>query len=217
MYATARALAVASIVEADPTASAGEVRQALFLRFYGHEFDEQTRARILARIGQDAEREAEREPPSPPSRKVPVDWDALELALTFHGGEWESYLDVRTGEVRLHQSFGSGDDGELSDDDVEEGLGTGELIYIRPLESSVEYEWMAEFTGTIRDDRLHEQVTRALRGRRPFRRFKDALGDRREELERWFSFHDDQLRAAARDWVSEHGIEATTVQRVPGR
>jgi hypothetical protein len=56
MYATARALAVASIVEADPTASAGEVRQALFLRFYGHEFDEQTRARILARIGQDAER-----------------------------------------------------------------------------------------------------------------------------------------------------------------
>jgi hypothetical protein len=56
MYATARALAVASIVEADPTASAGEARQALFLRFYGHEFDEQTRARILARIGQDAER-----------------------------------------------------------------------------------------------------------------------------------------------------------------
>ena len=57
MYAAARALAVASIMKADPTASAGEVRQALFLRFYGHEFDEQTRARILGRIAQDAERE----------------------------------------------------------------------------------------------------------------------------------------------------------------
>jgi hypothetical protein len=56
MYATARALAVASIVEADPTASDAGVRQALFLRFYGHEFDDQTRARILARIAEDAER-----------------------------------------------------------------------------------------------------------------------------------------------------------------
>ena len=56
MYATARALAVASIVEADPTASDVEVRQALFLRFYGHEFDDPTRARILARIAEDAER-----------------------------------------------------------------------------------------------------------------------------------------------------------------
>jgi len=57
MYATARALAVASITAADPTASLADVRQALFLRFYGHEFDERTLARILERIARDAERD----------------------------------------------------------------------------------------------------------------------------------------------------------------
>jgi hypothetical protein len=54
MYATARALVVASILEADPTASPAALRQALFLRFYGHEFDEPTRARILSRLRADA-------------------------------------------------------------------------------------------------------------------------------------------------------------------
>jgi len=50
MYATARALVVASILERDPSASPAAVRQALFLRFYGHEFDAAARERILARL-----------------------------------------------------------------------------------------------------------------------------------------------------------------------
>ena len=60
MSSMARALVVASILEADPTASLASVRQALFLRLYGHEFDEPTRARILARIGAAAEGEPPR-------------------------------------------------------------------------------------------------------------------------------------------------------------
>lgn len=51
MYATARALVVASILELDPSAPPAAVRQALFLRFYGQEFDAETRERILARLG----------------------------------------------------------------------------------------------------------------------------------------------------------------------
>ena len=51
MYATARALVIASIVEREPSATAGALRQALFLRFYGHEFDAPTREWILARLG----------------------------------------------------------------------------------------------------------------------------------------------------------------------
>jgi len=44
MYATARALVVASILEAYPTATPVELRCAVFLRFYGHEFDLETRS-----------------------------------------------------------------------------------------------------------------------------------------------------------------------------
>lgn len=50
MYATARALVLASILERDPAATPAAIRQALFLRFYGEDFDASTRARILARL-----------------------------------------------------------------------------------------------------------------------------------------------------------------------
>jgi hypothetical protein len=53
MFSTARRLVVASILAADPSASPADIRRALFLRFYGQEFDRAARERILARIGRD--------------------------------------------------------------------------------------------------------------------------------------------------------------------
>lgn len=47
MHATAQALVRASILEKDPHASPATLRQALFLRFYGHDFDADTREKIL--------------------------------------------------------------------------------------------------------------------------------------------------------------------------
>jgi hypothetical protein len=57
MYAAARALVLASVRETDPSAAAAALREAVFLRFYGHEFEEPTRERIRARLRADAERE----------------------------------------------------------------------------------------------------------------------------------------------------------------
>jgi hypothetical protein len=56
MYATARALVAASILEKEPTATPARLREALFLRFYGHEFDAAARERILARLRATTER-----------------------------------------------------------------------------------------------------------------------------------------------------------------
>jgi hypothetical protein len=50
MYASARALVIASILERDPSATPAALRQALFLRFYGHEFDAAARERILRHL-----------------------------------------------------------------------------------------------------------------------------------------------------------------------
>jgi hypothetical protein len=47
MHATAQALVKASVLEKDPLASPVALRQALFLRFYGHEFDSEAREKIL--------------------------------------------------------------------------------------------------------------------------------------------------------------------------
>jgi hypothetical protein len=50
MRETARALVEASIREQDPKATPEVVRKGLFLRFYGHEFDAESRAKIFAAI-----------------------------------------------------------------------------------------------------------------------------------------------------------------------
>jgi hypothetical protein len=53
MSATARALVRASVLAQDPQASPAALRRAMFLRFYGHEFDAAQRERILAWLGRD--------------------------------------------------------------------------------------------------------------------------------------------------------------------
>jgi hypothetical protein len=47
LYATARSLALAHMKDTSP----GALRKAIFMKFYGHEFDRATRERILARLG----------------------------------------------------------------------------------------------------------------------------------------------------------------------
>ena len=47
MHAAAQALVRASVLEKDPLASPTALRQRLFLRFYGHEFDRESREKIL--------------------------------------------------------------------------------------------------------------------------------------------------------------------------
>ena len=55
MYATARALVVASILAKEPEASPERIREAIFLRFYGRDFDQATRERIVATLARPRE------------------------------------------------------------------------------------------------------------------------------------------------------------------
>jgi hypothetical protein len=55
MHAMARELIVASVLEKEPGASPVVLRRALFLRFYGREFDPETCERILARLSEDSD------------------------------------------------------------------------------------------------------------------------------------------------------------------
>jgi hypothetical protein len=48
MHATARVLVCASILAKEPHPSAARLRQEIFLRFYGGDFDPTTREKILA-------------------------------------------------------------------------------------------------------------------------------------------------------------------------
>ena len=205
MGATTRALLRASVLAQDPHASPAAVRRALFLRFYGHEFHAAERERILVRLGQDESR------PAGSAKRVQVNWDDLEMALTSNPGEWTCYLDLETGEVRMvpMDRLDDDDDG-LSEDEIDAGLEAGRLIHVEPLGSEIEYRWMADFTGTVSNARLRGRLEGALDGRGAFRRFKNTLLDFPAERERWFAFRDERLHAAAREWLGELGIEPTT-------
>lgn len=208
LYATARALVIASILERDPSASPATLRQAVFMRFYGHEFDAATRERILARLAFPDDGEAR-----PLRKRVPVDWDDLELALMWRSDETLSVLDLRTGEVRrcrLSRFADEVEDYELSEDEVDTGEAEGYLVRIEPLESSVEYGWMAEFAASVTDSRLRDRLEVALDGRGAFRRFKDVLAQHPAERERWFGFRDARVRVVMREWLEDHDIEPTT-------
>jgi hypothetical protein len=50
MRDTSRALVEASLRERDPQSTVEAIRKGLFLRFYGHEFDSETLAKILTAI-----------------------------------------------------------------------------------------------------------------------------------------------------------------------
>ncbi|MBI2493178.1 MAG: hypothetical protein HYV94_13950, partial [Candidatus Rokubacteria bacterium] len=97
------------------------------------------------------------------ARKVAVNWDDLEMALTTNAAEWTCYLDVRTGEVQMVpiDRLGDDDDGP-SGAEIDDGLAEGHLIHVEPLGSSVEYGWMAEFAASVSDDRLRDRLEVAL-------------------------------------------------------
>jgi Uncharacterised protein family (UPF0158) len=206
MSATARILVRASVLAHDPHASPAAVRRALFLRFYGHEFPTVEQERILMRLGDDEPR------PARSTKLVPVNWGDLEMALTSDPGEWTCYLDLETGEVRMVPMGGLEEDADgLPEDEIDDGLNAGRLVHVEPLGSRVEYQWMAEFAGTVRHARLRDRLEVALDGRGAFRRFKNVLLDFPAERERWFAFRDQRLHAEAREWLEEVGLEPTTV------
>ena len=208
MSATARALARASVLAQDPHASSAAVRRVLFLRFYGHEFDAAERERIMDWL------DRAETPPQPHGspRRVPVNWDDLEMALTTNPAEWTCYLDARSGEVQMVRLDGLGEDEDgPSEEEIDAALGAGHLIRVEPLGSRVEYGWMAAFVATVDDARLRDRLEVALDGRGAFRRFKNVLLYFPAERERWFAFRGERLRAAAREWLAEQGIEPTTV------
>jgi len=204
MGATARVLVRASVLVQDPHASPATVRRALFLRFYGQEFEAAEQESILAWLGQDEPR------PAGSPRRVPVNWNDLEMALTANAAEWTCYLDVRSGDVQMVPIDRLAAAAGPSEEDLDAELVVGDLIHVEPLGSSVEYGWMVEFVATMGDARLRDRLEVALDGRGAFRRFQNMLLDSPAERERWFVFRDKRLRAAARGWLMEQRVEPTT-------
>jgi hypothetical protein len=141
-----------------------------------------------------------------PAQRLSIDWDELELGLTWQGEDGgKSYLDRTTGQVLTLTGV---DDSEADEEEIDAGLAEGRLIWIAPLESSVQYDWMAEFAESTAGE-LRRLLDVALSGKGAFRRFKEVLLGYPAERKRWFVLRERRLHEATRAWLADHGIEPT--------
>jgi hypothetical protein len=94
----------------------------------------------------------------------------------------------------------------LEADQVEAQYGS-RYIGVPQADSHEGYRDMEDFIVTVEDERLQDQLWRAISGRGAFRYFKDVLHDHFHERERWFAFKDARLKQRVLDWLESEGIE----------
>ena len=81
------------------------------------------------------------------------------------------------------------------------------FIEVPRIQSNAAYREMEDFVSTVQDAALSDELQDALDGRRPFRRFKDALGFYPDEEKRWFAFRDARLQMRVLEWLEDNDIE----------
>ncbi|WP_196887542.1 UPF0158 family protein [Aureivirga sp. CE67] len=68
------------------------------------------------------------------------------------------------------------------------------FVEIEKPTSSEEFKMMEEFTETIDDKNLQEELRRVLQRKSPFRNWKSIISDYQEFSERWYEFRDLKFR-----------------------
>jgi uncharacterized protein len=147
-------------------------------------------------------------------RKLPVDLIKLTDALEYDDslGLSEYWFDTVTGAV-LFVTTDLEEDKELRDQIVENVA--NRFASIDPIDSRDQFQIMEDFVRSLPATPVRERLESALAGRKPFRRFKDSLGDE-EVRKRWFAFHDEAVRQYAIAWLEDRGIQPEGVE-VPQR
>lgn len=170
-------------------------------------------------------------------RRLPIDLDQLEEALSWRDGEAEWYLDLQTGEVILATPDALSDYERATEAMEEGGIdlaaalerlrvpeweresveqidqiesdGTGRFIVVPGADSSEGYEDMETFINSVSDGDLADELSEAIQGRGAFRRFKDTLAQHRHWQDAWYAYSHARERQRALDWLESQGIEAT--------
>ena len=142
-------------------------------------------------------------------RKIHIDWEEVSLAFEMHFDEVYPMLDLDTGKVRHHYGeFGHGgedDPTRIEEDEIDRAPESYASIE-RP-ESHEAFRWMEGFAASQTDEQVREKLLDALDRRRPFRRFKDALGDFPDLYEDWYAFEAERLYEHIARWAQSLPVE----------
>ncbi len=143
-----------------------------------------------------------------PGKKVVVKLDDIADALQMHMDEGIQFLDLETGMVGLYyDGMLNGEEVDI-DFDFDEHMDAERCGVIRGLPSHEGYAMMKEFIQALPEGHARNALERAIQGRKPFSRFKDALHDFEDIRQQWFTFEAAEYRRLARVWLEEEGIDA---------
>jgi len=140
------------------------------------------------------------------ARRVGIDWDGLERALTRRSRESEAFLDTRTGDI-IWVTRGWSDDHGFADSDLDEGLAARRLLPVLPVPPETEQGWMREFAASLEDGWPRDALLAALESPAPDLRFEAALGFFPEDRVRWVACRDARLAAVLRAWLEASEVE----------
>jgi tRNA (adenine37-N6)-methyltransferase len=142
-------------------------------------------------------------------RAVSIHRDGFLQAIDDHCDFACYYLDRETGEIifqsERHYGDSAGDD-EGAEYFNYEDYSAERFILIEPMESPRGREIMDCFIGSLPDCPAAKELSRAMAGRKPFRRFKDALHNHPDLEARWHALHDGDIINVAEEWLRRHGI-----------
>jgi tetratricopeptide (TPR) repeat protein len=137
-------------------------------------------------------------------RRVPVDLGELAEALEDNAPGHDWYLDLETGDVLpVFEDF-EDDLLPVPRDELDE---SPRFLHIPPRPSRDGWRDMADFVATIDDRALRQRLADAIEGKGAFGRFKAVLQSAPVERDRWFEWEGERLRAEARAWLANEGIE----------
>ncbi|WP_094745401.1 UPF0158 family protein [Kitasatospora aureofaciens] len=133
----------------------------------------------------------------PPLRPLPVDLEELSGVLEGDPVLGGGRIDLTTGDCR--PQLADSDEQMEDDEDPERWL----PVWCEGSRDG--YRDMELFTATIGDADFADRLGIAISGRGAFRRFKDVLARREDELRRFHLFAEERQRGRARAWLAGNG------------
>jgi hypothetical protein len=137
--------------------------------------------------------------------KITIDLEDLIIALTSNfdsvGGAY--FLDMETGELILFSEEFMEDPSYGIPEDIEDNP---RYLRIIPFRSHDTFVIMEDFIDTLGSNAMVDRLANVLKGKKPFRRFKDALYEYPDLPDQWFEFQHIALTRMAEEWCRQNQI-----------
>ena len=138
-------------------------------------------------------------------KKLVIDLEDLTIALTSDlesvGGAY--FLDTETGELILFCEEFAEDPSYGIPEDIEDNP---RYLGIIPFRSHDTFVIMEDFIDTLGSNAMADRLANVLKGKKPFRHFKDAIYEYPDLPDRWFEFEHIALTHMAEEWCKENNI-----------